>query len=100
MVKNSSDTVRYEVEGAVADVAEAAEGAVEEVVEEDKSRFGINSLIHRMTGAARASGGGGAAMPRREPGQATPAARQAPASSEDDEDMRMEIPAFLRRQAN
>ncbi|MGB0927128.1 MAG: cell division protein FtsZ [Pikeienuella sp.] len=73
---------------------------VEEVVEEDKSRFGINSLIHRMTGAARASGGGGAPMPRREPGQAAPAARQAPASSEDDEDMRMEIPAFLRRQAN
>ena len=79
--------------------AAPAAAPVEEVAEEDKSRFGINSLIHRMTGAARANAGGAPAQ-RREPQHASPAPRQAPQTSEDDEDMRMEIPAFLRRQAN
>jgi len=62
----------------------------------DKPRFGINSLINRMTG----SGGGG-------DGQQTPARQQppvqAPHVTQDDyqeEDDQIEIPAFLRRQAN
>ncbi|WP_114965222.1 cell division protein FtsZ [Alkalilacustris brevis] len=68
----------------------------------DKSRFGINSLISRMTG----QGGGEAAAGARaqQPGYA----RQQPRLSgheEEDEEMsaeqeRIEIPAFLRRQAN
>ncbi len=82
---------------------------------EEKHRFGFNSLIHRMTGggggsAARAKDANAPVMgqTRREPvaSQAT-AAATAPRyeqhedfASDDDEDARMEIPAFLRRQAN
>jgi cell division protein FtsZ len=76
--------------------------------EDDRApRFGFNNLIHRMTGAAAAkekeSPFTSAAL-RKEPA-ATPAPRAAapapaPAEPRDDEDMRMEIPAFLRRQAN
>ncbi len=55
-------------------------------------KFGFNSLIHRMTGAAAAS--------RPEQAQAVgseaPAQRYQPA----EEDLKIEIPAFLRRQAN
>jgi cell division protein FtsZ len=53
-------------------------------------RFGFNNLIHRMTGNARDDHQPSAA--------ARPAQRVEPAR--DDEDARMEIPAFLRRQAN
>jgi cell division protein FtsZ len=79
---------------------------------EEKHRFGFNSLIHRMTGGTAAStktrentapqtgqirrepvaSQGGAAAQRLEP--------QEDYASDDDEDTRMEIPAFLRRQAN
>ncbi|WP_371036732.1 cell division protein FtsZ [Rhodosalinus sp. FB01] len=71
----------------------------------DRSRFGLGSLIDRMTGhenADRASGGAQAAR-RTPPVQAArPAEAQEPApSSEQDPDQeRIEIPAFLRRQAN
>ncbi|CUJ20295.1 cell division protein FtsZ [Cognatishimia activa] len=69
----------------------------EEPVEEEKPRFGINSLINRMTGSAQET-----------PAAQQPAARQqpnlsaapAPAPAEDPEQERIEIPAFLRRQAN
>jgi len=56
-------------------------------------RFGFNNLITRMTGGGReqppfvARPGGGAQ-------------RQAARPAPDDEDARMEVPAFLRRQAN
>ncbi|WP_340109505.1 cell division protein FtsZ [Pikeienuella sp. HZG-20] len=98
----------------VAGMREAAEGA-----EADKSRFGLNSLIHRMTGGGGAKGRGDAGTAGRIaplPAQApAAAARREPAPrgytrpviderheepAEDDEDLRMEIPAFLRRQAN
>jgi cell division protein FtsZ len=66
----------------------------------EKSRFGINSLINRMTGHA---GEGG---PRVQP-QPGPARQQPRLSDHEDaaEEMspdqeRIEIPAFLRRQAN
>jgi cell division protein FtsZ len=71
------------------------------VEEERAPRFGFNNLIHRMTGAAtketKESPFTSAAL-RKEPA-AAPAPRPA-AEPRDDEDMRMEIPAFLRRQAN
>ncbi|MEM9854172.1 MAG: cell division protein FtsZ, partial [Pseudomonadota bacterium] len=60
---------------------------------EEKSRFGINSLIGRMTGGA-------------EPSEAPPLRRQPPVQSYEEENAptpeeeRIEIPAFLRRQAN
>ncbi len=70
--------------------------------EDDRApRFGFNNLIHRMTGAAareKESPFTSAAL-RKEP--PAPAAAPRPAADpRDDEDMRMEIPAFLRRQAN
>ncbi len=62
--------------------------------EAEKPRFGINSLINRMTGA-QAEGGG--QQPARAQPQVT-AIHQEPEASEDQD--RIEIPAFLRRQAN
>ncbi len=62
--------------------------------EPEKSRFGINSLIGRMTGHAS------------EPAQAPVTREQPPVSAPSDEaesdpeQDRIEIPAFLRRQAN
>jgi cell division protein FtsZ len=73
----------------------------------DKPRFGINSLINRMTGH---SGEGHAAQPQAAPRAQAPAQprAQAPAQpraevyddEQTDEQDRVEIPAFLRRQAN
>jgi len=76
----------------------------------EKPRFGINSLINRMTG----HGAEGAApqAPRQQPqvqaqprtqqpsAQATQPRVQAPSPAEEAEQERIEIPAFLRRQAN
>ncbi|WP_299370361.1 cell division protein FtsZ [uncultured Tateyamaria sp.] len=71
---------------------------------EEKPRFGINSLINRMTGTAE---GTPAERPTRQqpPVQAraaAPAPAPAPQPSEaaDPDQERIEIPAFLRRQAN
>ena len=63
---------------------------------EDKPRFGINSLINRMTG----HGGQDAPRPARQqpPMQAARAPQPAPRAQ--DEEDQIEIPAFLRRQAN
>ena len=63
-------------------------------VEADKPRFGINSLINRMTGAQAE---GHAQQPARAQPQVT-ALHQEPEQSEEQE--KIEIPAFLRRQAN
>jgi len=62
--------------------------------EADKPRFGINSLINRMTGAQAEAG-------HQQPARAQPqvtALHQEPEHSEDQD--KIEIPAFLRRQAN
>ncbi|MEO0931988.1 MAG: cell division protein FtsZ, partial [Pseudomonadota bacterium] len=63
--------------------------------EADKPRFGINSLINRMTGA-QAEAGTQQPAPRAQP-QVT-ALHQDHEPNEDQE--KIEIPAFLRRQAN
>ncbi|MHA6344506.1 cell division protein FtsZ [Roseivivax sp. CAU 1761] len=79
---------------------QAAARAPAPASETERPRFGINSLINRMTGHAEASGGGQAAAARRQPVVKTH--RPDPVVNEDaerDED-RIEIPAFLRRQAN
>ncbi|WP_220747026.1 MULTISPECIES: cell division protein FtsZ [Jannaschia] len=57
---------------------------------EQSARFGIGSLINRMTGSADA--GAGEPVP--------PTAAPAPAPQAEGEEERIEIPAFLRRQAN
>ncbi len=63
----------------------------------DKARFGINSLIGRMTGHA---GEGVDPAPRSQPSvSSAPAAPAAPMAA-DPEQEKIEIPAFLRRQAN
>ena len=61
-------------------------------VDEAKTRFGINSLINRMTGHAPET----APATRQQPPVA--AYRDAPEADPDQE--KIEIPAFLRRQAN
>ncbi|MCK0138956.1 cell division protein FtsZ [Aliiroseovarius sp. F47248L] len=63
----------------------------------DKPRFGINSLINRMTGSGAA---GAEDQARSQPPVQSerPAQPQAPAA--DPEQDKVEIPAFLRRQAN
>ncbi|MBE0413547.1 cell division protein FtsZ [Yoonia sp.] len=68
--------------------------AAQAPAEQEKSRFGINSLINRMTGAQPDAGGH---QPSRHQPQVT-ALRHDEDADEDQE--RVEIPAFLRRQAN
>ncbi|WP_299280223.1 cell division protein FtsZ [uncultured Tateyamaria sp.] len=70
----------------------------------EKPRFGINSLINRMTGTPE--GAPAQAPARQQPPVQTRAAAPAPAPAPqpteavDPEQERIEIPAFLRRQAN
>jgi cell division protein FtsZ len=63
-----------------------------------EGRFGLNSLINRMTG----QGGAGHEPPvaRSQPPMQAPAAHPAPEPQPDPDQERIEIPAFLRRQAN
>lgn len=68
----------------------------------EKSRFGINSLINRMTGERQHPEGAPAPQPapRQQPAmRAQEAPRQAEPAKDHDQE-RIEIPAFLRRQAN
>ncbi|MGJ8625534.1 MAG: cell division protein FtsZ [Sulfitobacter sp.] len=68
---------------------------------DEKPRFGINSLINRMTGHAE-----GETQPQRPARQQPPvqtrasAAAPQPQDAPDADQERIEIPAFLRRQAN
>jgi cell division protein FtsZ len=63
----------------------------------EKSRFGINSLITRMTGHGAES----QQQPQRPARQQPPVqSAQAASAPQDEEDDQIEIPAFLRRQAN
>ncbi|WP_457650099.1 cell division protein FtsZ [Profundibacter sp.] len=70
--------------------AEAPQAAVE------KPRFGINSLINRMTGHSDSGQETQAQQMRQQPPVQSPAAE----AEVDPEQERVEIPAFLRRQAN
>ncbi len=62
---------------------------------EERPRFGINNLINRMSGAVQ--GADQRLQPTR---QQPPIARTEPAAEHSPEQERIEIPAFLRRQAN
>ena len=73
----------------------AAHPSLEEPAAPAKGKFGMNSLINRMTGQ-----GGSAASERR---SAAPSLHQQSFETDETEneaDERIEIPAFLRRQAN
>ncbi|QDY69446.1 cell division protein FtsZ [Qingshengfaniella alkalisoli] len=71
-----------------------------EIHHADKQRFGINSLINRMTGQGHGHGQAGEGRAQ----MSRPAPNMQPVSEDQlDEDAeldRIEIPAFLRRQAN
>jgi cell division protein FtsZ len=62
----------------------------------EKSRFGINSLINRMTGHSHEAES--TSRPARQ--QPTMQAPQPQQTAQEEEDEQIEIPAFLRRQAN
>ncbi len=67
----------------------------------DRSRFGINSLINRMTGQPGDSAEKPVATPRHPTSQqAEPEFEPEPEQGVDPDQDRIEIPAFLRRQAN
>ncbi|MEQ6248415.1 cell division protein FtsZ [Sulfitobacter sp. HNIBRBA3233] len=69
----------------------------------ERPRFGINSLINRMTGTQEAEGQARPAPqpPRQQPPvKSQQAAAPQPRQEQDPDQERIEIPAFLRRQAN
>jgi len=68
-----------------------AADASAQTVSEDDGRGTLNRLIHRMTGQSHHRD-----APERQP----PTLRGQPRKGEEDEQARIEIPAFLRRQAN
>ena len=67
----------------------------------ERPRFGINSLINRMTGASTDHHDAAAPRaPRQQPPVSSQSAAPAPVDMEDAAEDQIEIPAFLRRQAN
>jgi cell division protein FtsZ len=72
----------------------------QEPADSERPRFGINSLINRMTGHGQQPEAPvrRTAPPPVQSSAAAPARAPAPEADEDQE--RIEIPAFLRRQAN
>ena len=66
----------------------------------EKTRFGFNRLIDRMTGHAGDTPSGGAQPARQQPPVQRPDTAAQPAAEADPDQERIEIPAFLRRQAN
>ncbi|OSP54985.1 cell division protein FtsZ [Pseudoruegeria sp. SK021] len=84
--------VRKSPEGGASSGSDNAFGSTQPAA--DKSRFGINSLINRMTGHSQ--------DPRAQAGRSQPPVQSLPQENpEDDAELdRIEIPAFLRRQAN
>ncbi|WP_297769547.1 cell division protein FtsZ [uncultured Roseovarius sp.] len=81
--------------------ARPAAAAHEQGSADERPRFGINSLINRMTGhgAAEAERAQPARPARQQPTMQAAQPQQAPSRAQD-EDEQIEIPAFLRRQAN
>ena len=75
--------------------AQDAPASAPAVAEGERPRFGINSLINRMTGTAGEAAA--APQPTRQQPQVTAIREEADV---DPEAERIEIPAFLRRQAN
>ena len=75
--------------------AKAPEAASEETAE--RRGFGINSLINRMTGQPTEAA---QPAPRQQPQVQASEAPSAPSAATNPDQERIEIPAFLRRQAN
>ncbi|MCZ0811964.1 cell division protein FtsZ [Roseovarius sp. EGI FJ00037] len=79
------------------DQQQPQESAARDPQGEPRQRFGINSLINRMTGHAEQEPQRPA---RQQPTMEAPQARQPAPEPEEETDDQIEIPAFLRRQAN
>ena len=79
---------------------QAPQGRQAAPAQAERGRFGINSLINRMTGglSGEPERGQGLAPRQQPPVRSEPA--QEPAAEHDPDHERIEIPAFLRRQAN
>ncbi len=92
--------LRAAVDKAAPDAARPVPTAVP-APEPEKRGFGINSLINRMTGqGAETPADTGAQAARQQPSVNQPAVGAAPQRAADPNQERIEIPAFLRRQAN
>ncbi|CUH86433.1 Cell division protein FtsZ [Phaeobacter sp. CECT 5382] len=78
--------------------------AQQEEPQSEQRRFGLNSLIHRMTGSAAEAQGAKPQPVRQQPPvqqqAVAPQPQPAPQQQAEEEQDRIEIPAFLRRQAN
>jgi len=94
----ASTATSMRLETAVNNVPEAVEEAeVEvEVAEAKPSRFAINNLINRMTGHAKEE----QPAPRVQPSMRNTSHNSAAPDYDREEQERVDIPAFLRRQAN
>jgi len=79
-------------------VARASEQMEEEPSDSERPRFGIGSLINRMSGGAESAPKAQQAM-RSQPAMSAPAPVEE-AGERSQEQEKIEIPAFLRRQAN
>jgi cell division protein FtsZ len=74
--------------------------AAREEAPAERPRFGINSLINRMTGHGSSEAQAEARPARQQPPVEAPVARHEPDAAFEEEEDQIEIPAFLRRQAN
>src|SRR6056297_1637779 len=90
------------LQAAVGKAPEARERQPQPAAPQDQShdprpRFGINSLINRMTGHGEADA---TRTARQQPTVQAPQTRQVAPEPRSEDDEQIEIPAFLRRQAN
>lgn len=94
--------LRAAAQKAAPEQQQAPAAAPQAAPQAEKPRFGINSLINRMTGHAEgeAQQRPTRQQPQMQPQQGHAAAAPQPQETSDPDQERIEIPAFLRRQAN
>ncbi|WP_120504700.1 cell division protein FtsZ [Sulfitobacter mediterraneus] len=94
--------LRAAAQKAAPEQQQAPAAASQAAPQAEKPRFGINSLINRMTGHAEGEAQQRPArqQPQMQPQHGQAAAAPQPQETSDPDQERIEIPAFLRRQAN
>ncbi|MBM1309364.1 cell division protein FtsZ [Sulfitobacter mediterraneus] len=94
--------LRAAAQKAAPEQQQAPAAAPQAAPQAEKPRFGINSLINRMTGHAEGEAQQRPArqQPQMQPQHGQAAAAPQPQETSDPDQERIEIPAFLRRQAN
>ncbi|VAW02915.1 Cell division protein FtsZ [hydrothermal vent metagenome] len=88
------------LQAAASKVPDRQEDEARETEPAERPRFGINSLINRMTGHGSNEAQAEPRPARQQPPVEAPIARQEPEAAFEEEEDQIEIPAFLRRQAN